>query len=365
MKIAIDKSALVIAIDTAIKAVSGKSPLPILEGLLLEAEGKILQVTGTDLEIGIQYETAAEVLRPGKTVVNARLLSEIIKKMPDEEIDLNVEENVMVIESKNMVNKLKTMDTKGYPTLQPSEAKGGQTITIEQQEFKDMINRTVFAVAVIDERPALKGELIEISGRKLNVVACDGYRVASRRMDVGDTTFRAIIPGKTLSDLSKVLRNGQMKIYRNRNIILFECENFFVTARTLDGEFVPYERFISGEVISTTVLETKELQSVLETSMLFMPHAEMGLNPPIVIKITDKFETSYTSVVGETKNAIKADISGENITIAFNPKYMLEAVKCVEDKKIRLEFMGEVQPLLIRPVDGDKFMYMCLPARLK
>jgi DNA polymerase-3 subunit beta len=363
MKFSIEKTEIVQALDTAIRAVSSKSTLPILEGFLLEADGSSLYVTGNNLDIGIRYEAKADVLKPGKIVVNARLFSEVIKKMPDEEIDLTLKGNELTIEAGTINTKVATVEAKGYPDL--DKARGELMLEIEQQDLKELITRTVFAVSIDENKGVFRGAYLNASDGQISMIGCDGFRFAIRHATYSGNSISAVIPGTTLNEISKTLKSGKMKIYKSGNIVTFETENFYVTGRTLDGEFINYKRLLPAEKEVTAVLNTRDLQSVLEMAMLFMPSSsDNSKNPPIKFNIAERFHVSYTSTVGQMSDVLKAEIEGNDLNIAFNPRFLLDAVRSIDEKQIRLEFSGALKPVIIKPLDSERFLHMATPVRI-
>jgi DNA polymerase-3 subunit beta len=361
MKFSIDKSTLLSALDMAHKAISSKSSLPILEGFLIEAEKDTLTITGHDLEIGIRCEIQTEIIKPGSIVVNATLFSGVIKNMPDTDIDICLNDSELLVEAGNSNAKIKTIPAKGYPSL-PS-AKGGQVLEIDQQVLKDLISKTVFAVSLDENRPILTGELVECKDGQITVVAIDGFRMALARDTMkNEMPFRAVIQSKALSEIAKIMRTGKIRIFANSNAIMFEGDNFILTGRVIEGEYLNYAGIVPNEFVTTAIAKTSDFKGALETIKPFMP-SESDRRTPAKFIIKDDLIIDYVSDTGEAHNKISADIAGDSFEISFNPRYFTEAFKNISDEKIKFQFSGPLGPCVIKPVEGDGFLYLVLPIR--
>lgn len=366
MKIAIEKNTLVSTLNKAMKAVSTKSLTPILEGVLLEAKDSVIYISGNNLDIGIQASTKCEVLKPGAIVVNARLLSDVVQKMPDEEIDITLNGSELTIEAGRSVNKIKALEANTFPALIPSDAKGGQIVEIDQKDLRTLINKTVFAVSLDENRAPMTGELIKIADGIMDIVATDGFRMAVRRAKTASDDFEAIVQGKTMADIGKILESGPMKIYKNGNVVMFEADDYFVMARTVDGQFLNYKRFIEGDDADITIqLMTAELKNAVESVIPFMPSGDMSKNPPMKVYVDrDKIRISYMSEIGQSVNDVMAQVTGDPCICGLNPKCVIDVIRAIDEKEIILVFRGKNKPIFIKPIDGDSFMYMLLPVLL-
>ena len=243
MKIVCEKDKILKAINSVVKAVASKTTMPILEGILIQTNDNEIKLTTYDLEIGIEYVIESEVLEQGSTVVNAVMFSEIIRKLPDTEINISLNENnLLVIECEGSLYKLATMNPEEFPELPRIEVEN--SIQIEQNILKNMIRRTIFAVSTEENRPIFTGCLFEVVNNKLNVVAVDGFRLAWRTnfLNVEANDFSAVIPGKTLNEVNKIILDSFdiVKIGVSKNQALFEMDNCKIVTRILDGEFLNY-----------------------------------------------------------------------------------------------------------------------------
>ena len=244
MKIVCYKDTLLKALNSVIKGVASKTTNPILEGILIQTNENQVKLTTYDMELGIEYIIDSDVKEQGSTVVNAIMFSEIIRKLPDSEIYITLNSNnLLEIECEGALYKLTTMNPDEFPELPKIEIEN--SIDLEQNMLKNMIRKTIFAVSTEENRPIFTGCLFEVENNKLNVVAVDGFRLALRSiyLPVKVNDFKAVIPGKTLNEINKILLDSfdHVKIGIAKNQALFEMENCKVVTRTLDGEFLNYK----------------------------------------------------------------------------------------------------------------------------
>ena len=247
MKITCSKSNLVKGVSIVSKAVPSKTTMPILEGILIQTNDNEIKLTTYDLELGIEYTMPCDVTEQGSTVVNAMMFTEIIRKLPDTEINISVNENnLLTIECEGSLYKLATMNPDEFPELPKIEIEN--SISLEQSALKNMIRKTIFAVSTEENRPIFTGCLFEIKNNKLNVVAIDGFRLALRTINipVPVNDFKAVIPAKTLNEVNKILSDSfePIKIGVSKNQAVFEMENCKIVTRILDGEFLNYSTVI-------------------------------------------------------------------------------------------------------------------------
>ena len=245
MKIAIDKSALISELDTVSKAApSGKVMLPILEGVLLEAHDNQLHFSRNNLDVAIKRTVGCEVIEPGIVVVNAKLFTDIIRRMPDEEIDITTNDKKMDIEAGNTHMEIQVVSHLGFPSM--PEVKVKTSFEIDQQVLKTMVSRVAFAVAVDETRPSLTGICINAHGNMLDVVGIDGYMMAwyKTALNLGD--LRILPKGVDLENICRLLDKGNVKVSASENLIELVTDNMRVTLRALDGEYMNFRHWHIG-----------------------------------------------------------------------------------------------------------------------
>ena len=344
--------------------------MPILEGILIQTNDNEVKLTTYDLEIGIEYIIECEVKEQGATVVNAIMFSEIIRKLPDTEIDIELnEKNLLVIECEGSLYKLATMNPTEFPELPQINIEN--SIEIEQNALKDMIRKTIFAVSTEENRPIFTGCLFEITNNKLNLVAVDGFRLAwkSRFLQTKINDFTAVIPGRTLNEINKIILDSfdTIKIGVAKNQALFEMENCKIVTRLLDGEFLNYSSVIPENWETRIRVNKDVIQNCFERiSLISSSSIEKEKKYPVKVMIDiGKVTISCTNQTGDAKEEIYVSTEGKNLEAGFNPKYFLDALRAIDDEEVFIDFGTSISPCIIRPVDEGDYIYMILPIRLK
>lgn len=371
MRMICDKDKILKAINSVTKAVASKTTMPILEGILIQTNDNNVKLTTYDLEIGIEYIIEANVEEQGATVVNAIMFSEIIRKLPDTEIKIYInEQNLLVIECEGSLYKLATMNPNEFPELPQISIEN--SIELEQNALKEMIRKTLFAVSNEENRPIFTGCLFEVLDNKLNLVAVDGFRLAWKGKYLPNKTnnFSAVIPGRTLNEINKILLDSfdPIKIGIAKNQALFEMENCKIVTRLLDGEFLNYSSVIP-EMWETRIRVNKNnIQNCFERiSLISSSSIEKEKKYPVKVTIEiGKVIISCTNQTGDAKEEMYVSTEGKNLEAGFNPKYFLDAFRAIDDEEVFIDFGTSVSPCIIRPVDsaGD-YIYMILPIRMK
>ena len=370
MKFVCEKDKILKALNSVIKAVASKTTMPILEGILIQTNDNEIKFTTYDLEIGIEYIMEAEIKEQGSTVVNAIMFSEIMRKLPDAEINITLNEsNLLVIECEGSLYKLATMNPSEFPELPKINVEN--SITIEQNTLKNMIRKTIFAVSIEENRPIFTGCLFQTIENRLNVVAVDGFRLAWNSTTLTNKTndFSAVIPGKTLNEVNKIILDSfeLVKIGVSKNQALFEMENCKIVTRLLDGEFLNYNNVIPESWETRIRIKKNNLQDCFERiSLISASVAEKEKKYPVKVVVDiGKITISCTNQTGDAKEEIYVSTEGKNLEAGFNPKYFLDALKVIDDEEVFVDFGSSISPCVIRPVDEGDYTYMILPIRLK
>ncbi|OGO76788.1 MAG: DNA polymerase III subunit beta [Clostridiales bacterium GWB2_37_7] len=365
MKIITNKNLLLNSINIVQKAVPSKTTLPILEGILLEAKNGKLRLIGTDLEVGIETTINVDVIVPGKTVISSKMLGEIVRKLPDSDIELEMKDNnIVYIKCENSNFKINGMTADEYPDLPTVKKENG--IVITQNKFKEMIRQTIFAVSTDEIRPILTGVLFEVVGDKISMVALDGFRMAVKNCSVmNDTSFKSVIPGKSLSEIGKILEDTEepVNIYFSKNQILVQVQDTIVISRLLEGEFINYKQIIPNDYKIKITVKTSQLIESCERAALF---ARDSSNNMIKFELNDDvMSIKSNSQNGDVQEELKINKQGEDIEIAFNAKYFMDVLKVIESDNITIEFTTNISPSILRPLDDTGYLYLILPTRFK
>ena len=350
---------------TVQKAVSSKTTLPILEGIYLETYKDVLKLVGTDLDLGIESYLEVEISEPGSVVIPSRLLSEILRKLPDAELEVTVNESYRIkIVCLNSVITIQGLAPDEYPELPAIEE--SSPIEIQQKLFSDMIHQSVFAVAVDEARPILTGALLEVNERDVHMVCLDGYRLAFRRgqMTHSQSPCKSVIPGKSLSEVSKVLQEpeGTVSITFSDRHVLFDLGYTRVISRVLEGEFINYRQIIPDAYKTRVKIDRELLSAGIERAALI---AREGKNNLIKFNIQENILViTSNSEAGQVYEEIPILLEGKEMDIAFNARYFTDVLKVIEDAEICLDFTTNVSPCVIRPLRGNAYTYLLLPVRI-
>ncbi len=366
MKIICSKENLLNGINIVQKAVSTKTTLPILEGILLNAEDKF-KLTGNDLEIGIECFVEADIRESGSIVINSKIFGDIVRRLPDSEVLIEVKDNnLVVVECENSHFEIKGINPNGYPALPKVDKEN--VLTLTQGKLKDMIRQTVFAVGSDENRPVLTGSLIEVKDNELVVVSIDGFRLALRRKmldtEIGD--FSVIVPGKTLNEISKILQAGdeEVFIYNSNNQIVFDAQSWRIVSRLIEGKFLNYNSLLNKEFETKVIINIKEFQSSLERASLISMNDK---NSPVKLSIgNDRIVITSNAELGAVREEIKVEIEGNNLEIGYNPAYLIDALKAIDEDRATIYFITTNAPCTLRPVveNNNEFAYLVQAVRI-
>ena len=364
MKFVCEKEKLIKAINSVVKGVSSRTTMPILEGILIQTNNQEIKLTTYDLELGIEYIIECNVAEQGNTVVNATMFSEIIRRLPDSDISITLnEKDLLVIECEGCLYKLSTMNPLEFPELPAIDIEN--SVELDQNTLKNMIRKTIFAVSVEENRPIFTGCLFEIQNNKINVVAVDGFRLGfkSNYLESSSNNFNAVIPGKTLNEVNKIISDSfdKIKMSISKNQALFEMENCKIVTRLFDN--------VIPKTWETRIrVNKKDLQECFERiSLISMSSIEKERKYPVKVSIEiGKTIISCTNQAGDAKEEILVSTEGKNVEAGFNPKYFLDALKVIDDEEIFVDFGSSISPCIIRPVNEDgSYIYMILPIKIQ
>ena len=361
------KDDLIVALNNVSRTVSTRTTMPILEGVLIETYDNNIKLTTNDLEIGSEYIIPAVIESSGNTVVELKTFNEIIRKIESEEISFEINNGIFIIKSTSGVFKLLTLNPDDFTRLPVFNA--NKEITISEKMFKDMVKKTVFATSSDPNRPVYTGALVEVVDNDISVVAIDGFRMAVRKEYLErPSEFKAIIPAKSLTEIIKTLSDDEdamIKIGVNKNQALFRMGPCTVISRIIEGDFLNYNKTLPTNIETTVRIGKRALLEALERVSIFYKDVKEQ-KPPVKTKMSlDFFEISCEGNAGDAKELVNAAVSGKDLEIGFNPRYLIEALKVIDDDEIELEFSSPVLPVVIRPLAGTGYVYMVLPLKLK
>ncbi len=347
------------------KAVSTRTTMPILEDILLDAEGNTLTLLGNDMDLGIQTNIEAVVKGEGSICVNAKMFSEMIRRLPDDDVKLETDNGRMRIECGHSKFTISTMAADDFPRL--PEVEGRQEIMLSQSVFRQMINDTIFSIAPENSgRPILTGELMDIRDGYLYLVAVDGFRISMRRTRIqSEENFKVTIPGKAMNEIKNILENEEdslITVSFTGKHALFRMNDTVVLTRLLEGTFLNYERNLDMEFKSKIVVNRRELFESVDRAALISRESK---NSPIRLEIEDgSMVITSNAENGTSREEVGVSLEGEGITIAFNPKYYLEALKAIDDLEVAILYNSSLTPCIIESLEGKDYQYFILPIRM-
>ena len=366
MKFECEKSLLASAIEGVSRAITNRSAIPVLEGIYLKAEGFNLTLTGYDMEMGITTTIECNVLVPGETVLEAKLLLSMVSRMPAGDVRIELTDEGQAIISGGVAEfEIPALNASDYPSLPVTGA--DNTMTIPTSMMRELIEKTIYAVSQDDKKPAHTGELFVIEPGSLTIVALDGYRLAIIQRDVEcPRDIRIIIPAKTLQELLKIMGgpDDPVKIDANRRYVVFTTNGYTIMSRLIEGDFLSYESVIPKDKRTRVTVDCKTFINTIERASLIITER---LKNPLRIsfaedKITVRCQTPLGKVVDEFP---PVEMTGDPVEIGFNNRYLLDALRYSKCERMVLEINGPLSPVKILPEDGKDFIYLVLPVRFK
>lgn len=365
MKFTVNKSDITEAVGNIQRAVSTKTSIPALEGILLGAGEEGLELCAYDLELGITTVIPAFVVEPGRAVLSAKLFSDIVRRTPAETITITVDEkNMATLESGYSRFSIIGIPAEEFPEL-PKLTDSTQ-FSMAGSVLKSMIRQTLFAIAESDAKPIHQGSLFNLENGMVDVVSVDGYRLAVRREPVEfSDSLDFVVPGKTLSEILKLIKetDDPVEISAGRRHILFKIDNYTVISSLLEGEFLNYKAAIPPESQTEVVLKTREaIDSVERVSLLITDRLK---SPVRCLFNENEIKLNCTTSMGRASDQIDVEMTGQSVEIGFNNRYLLEALRNTECDEVKVQLGGPLSPMKVVPKEGDSFLFLVLPVRLK
>lgn len=367
MKFTCEKALLVSAISVASRTVAPKSAIPSLEGLLVKAGVKVM-LTGYNLETGITVGVPADIAEPGECIMPARLFFDIIRKLPDDEVTVSVDESFRVsIRGGISSFTITAMTAEDYPELPDVESEKG--IPVPQRELREMISGTIFSASENMARPIHTGCLFEIADESVTVVAVDGYRLALRRYipeQPLERTVKFVAPAAALKEVEKILddTDDPAVIYLGTKHILFMIGDATLVCRILEGEFLDWRRVLPQNNPIKVAANVREVTDSIERVSLVI--SEKIKSPVRCTFGNNTADFRTVSTIGEAHDMCTTAGDGKDLEIGFNSRYLLDALRAVPTPEVSLELINGLSPIVLNPCDGSgKFSYMVLPVRLK
>lgn len=366
MNIVCNKQKLLDGINIALKAIPGKTTMAILECMVIEVKEGIIKLISNDLEIGIETIIEGDIKEEGSVAVEAKLFFEIIRKMSLDEINIQVNENyVMNISDGKSKFNIAAKSSEEFPFLPPIVK--NESISISQFTLREIIRQTIFSISDNENTKIMTGELFEIKENVLKVVSLDGHRISIRNVQLKNSypDVSMIIPGKTLMEISKILNGGledEVIMYFTDKHVLFEFENTIFLSRLIEGEYYKIEKMISSDYETKILVNKKEMLESIDRATLLIKESE---KKPVIIDITDESMTfSINSQTGSMNEQIEVTKEGKDILIGFNPRFLIDALRVIDDEEIKIYMINPKAPCFIKN-DDESYIYLILPVNFK
>ncbi|MFA5526977.1 MAG: DNA polymerase III subunit beta [Peptostreptococcales bacterium] len=365
MKFLCKRTELSKALNTVSKAVTNRTTIPILKGILLEInDDHILNISASDLDLSIQKKIEVESYEKGAVVVSARLFVDIIKKLSSEDITIEVVENNVIIKSFNSEFSIVGQSKEDFPQMDSMDYE--DTLKIEKEIFKNMIKQTSFSASQDESRGVIVGTLIEINQNYINMVSLDGFRMSVRKEYIDLNIHKnIIIHTRILNEIYKILTDEEadyIDIYIHPKNMIIKMNDTIIHSRLMEGNFIDYKNILPKAFNCSVKVNKEDMLDSLERASLL---AREGKNNLIKMNIgEDKIIITSRSEEGKVQEEVYIEKEGENMDIGFNSKYILDILKNIDDEEIYMKLITSVSPVIISPLEGDSFEYLLLPVRI-
>lgn len=362
MKLNFQKNDLLKSVSISLKAVPSKTTMPILECILIDASANEIKFTSNDMELGIETIVTGNIEEKGIIALDAKIFSEIVRKLPDSTVYLQTDEKLNTTitcgKAKFNIPGKSGEDFSYLPYIERQEP-----VTISQYTLKEVIRQTIFSIAANENNKLMTGELFEIKDNLLKVISLDGHRIAIRKIELKESypNCKVVVPGKTLSEISKIL-SGETEdlvdIYFSENHILFAFDNTTVVSRLIDGEYFRVDQMLSSDYETKIELNKREFLDCIDRATLLVKE---GDKKPIIINIENRsMELKIESAIGSMREDIDIEQEGKDIMIGFNPKFLMDALRVIDDETISIYLVNPKAPCFIKN-EAETYIYLILP----
>ena len=365
MKLVCSKSNLLNGVQIVSRAVPNKTTMSILECILIDASNGIITLTANDMDMGIETVIEGDIVESGVIALDAKIFLEIVRKLPDSFITIDTDasyKTLITCEKAKFTIVGKSGEDFSYLPMVEKE----ESIVISQFSLKEMVRQTIFSISDNDNNKLMTGELFEINGEELKIVSSDGHRISIRKIALREIYEhrKVIVPGKTLNEVSKILPGGadsDLTVYFTDKHIVFEFDNTVVVSRLIEGEYFSIDRMLSGDYETKVRVNKKELLNCIDRATLL---TREGDRKPIVINISDEgMELKIDSALGSMKEEIDIEKQGRDLMIGFNPKFLIDALRVIDDEEADLYMVNPKAPCFIKN-EEESYIYLILPVSL-
>ena len=365
MKLLFSKEDILKSINIVMKAVSNRTTMPVLKCILINAADGEITLSANDMELAINTRAKGQIMEEGSIAIDAKILSDIVRKLPDDDVYLEADSNYFAnIKCGKAKFNIPGQDPEEFPespVIEKSEYLGMSQFTL-----KEMIRQTTFSLDLNENNKLMTGELFEIKNNVLRLVSLDGHRIAVRRLvlAVNHENRRVVVPGKTLNEIAKILSDNiedQVMIYFSSNHIEFEFDDTEVYSRLIEGDYFHIDRMISGEHQTKFRVNKKEFSECIERASLLIREGE---NKPIILEVNDNsIDLRIQTALGSMDETVDTYKEGNDIRIGFNPKFFTDALKVIDDEEIDIYMVNPKAPCFIKD-EEETYLYLILPVNI-
>lgn len=362
MKLVCSKSNLLNGVQIVSKAVSNKTTMSILECIMVDASKGIITLTANDMDLGIETIIGGDIIEKGVIALDAKIFLEIVRKLPDSDITIETDSSykttITCEKAKFTIIGKSGEDFSYLPVVEKEDS-----IVISQFTLKEVVRQTIFSISDNDNNKLMTGELFEINGNELKVVSLDGHRISIRKIELKEeyAPKKVVVPGKTLNEVSKILPGGAdsfVTISFTSKHIVFEFENTTVVSRLIEGEYFKIDQMLSSDYETKVKINKKEFLNCIDRATLLVKE---GDKKPIIINITDgSMELKINSILGSMNEEIDIEKQGKDLMIGFNPKFLIDALRVIDDEDVDLYMVNPKAPCFIKNPE-ESYIYLILP----
>lgn len=362
MKLICSKMNLLRGVNIVSKAVPTRTTMAILECILIDASANEIKLTANDTELGIETVIEGEILEPGIIALDAKIFSEIVRKLPDNEVTIETDSSFKTLITCEKAN-FNIIGKSGEDFSYIPYVERKESVTISQFTLKEVIHQTIFSIADNDNNKLMTGELFEINENQLKVVSLDGHRISIRNIELKENyqPKKVVVPGKTLNEISKIIPGSteeEVNIFITENHIIFEFDQTTVVSRLIEGEYFRIEQMLSSDYETKININKRELLDCIDRATLLITE---GDKKPIIMNVTEDFmELKINSFIGSMNEDIDIEKDGKDIMIGFNPKFFIDALRVIDEEEVILYMVNPKAPCFIKD-DEEKFIYLILP----
>ena len=351
-----------LGVNTVAKAVSTKTTMPILQCILIQARDGSIIMTANDMELGIETSVIGQVFEDGMVAVEAKVFSAIVRRLPNNNVSLVTDEdNGLRITCEKVKFSIPVKNPEEFTFL--PEVDRSNRISISQFTLKEMVRQTIFSIAESESNPMMSGELLEVSGSEMRMVSLDGHRISIRKTELTEIypRIKVIIPGKTLNEISKLLNSDTesfVNIFVTDRHILFEFNDTIVVSRLIEGEYFRVDQMLNNDYGTKITVNRKDMLNCIDRTTMLIKESDKR---PIVIGISDtQMEVRLNSSIGSMHEELFIEKTGSDMMIGFNPKYLIEALRVIDEEEVDIYLISAKAPCFIRDKD-QTYVYLILP----